>query len=153
MAVATRAAPLFPPQQKRPEFTPNPSGSRSHGNRSETEESKLAANRTLTTVIYALYAASLLVGMTALVAIVINYIKKDDVVGTYLESHFRWQIRTFWYALLWAAIGVVTYVLLIGMLILFIDFVWFLYRIIRAGSTSTKTAPCMPSRTGAMRPA
>ena len=97
----------------------------------KTEESKLASNRTLTTVIYALYAASLLVGMTALVAIVINYIKKEDVAGTYLESHFRWQIRTFWYGLLWAAIGMVTYVLLIGMLILFADFIWFLYRIIK----------------------
>ncbi len=96
-----------------------------------TEASRLQSNRTLTVVIYALYAASLLVGMTALVAIVINYIKKDDVAGTYLESHFRWQIRTFWYGLLWAVIGFVTYVLLIGMLILFIDFVWFLYRIIK----------------------
>jgi uncharacterized membrane protein len=97
----------------------------------KSEESRMAANRTLTTVIYALYAASLLVGMTAIVAIVINYVKKEDVAGTYLESHFRWQIRTFWYGLLWGAIGVVTYVLLIGMLILFVDFVWFLYRIIK----------------------
>ncbi len=69
--------------------------------------------------------------MTAIVAIVINYVKKEDVAGTYLESHFRWQIRTFWYGLLWAAIGVVTYLLLIGIVILFVDFVWFLYRIIK----------------------
>ena len=54
------------------------------------------ANRKLTHVIYALYAASILVGVTCLVAVIVNYVKRDDVAGTWLESHFRWQIRTFW---------------------------------------------------------
>ena len=61
--------------------------------------------KTLTTIIYALYGASFLLGFTAIVAIVMNYVKKDDVAGTFLESHFRWQIRTFWFGLLWAALG------------------------------------------------
>ena len=67
-------------------------------------EEKLASAKTLTTVIYALYAASLLVGVTSIIAIVMNYVKKDDVAGTWIESHFRWQIRTFWFGLLWLII-------------------------------------------------
>ena len=64
--------------------------------------------KTLTTVIYALYAASYFVGVTAIVAIVMNYVKRDDVVGTFLESHFRWQIRTFWFGMLWGVLGAIT---------------------------------------------
>jgi uncharacterized membrane protein len=87
------------------------------------------SNRTITTVIYALYAVSLLAGITCLVAIVMNYVKKDDVKGTYLESHFRWQIRTFWFSLLWGAIGLATFIVIVGWFVLFADLVWFIYRI------------------------
>jgi uncharacterized membrane protein len=89
------------------------------------------ANKTLTTVIYALYASSLLLGITCLVAIVMNYVKKDDVAGTYLESHFRWQIRTFWFALLWSVIGVLTLFLGVGAFVLLGNLVWFIYRIVK----------------------
>jgi uncharacterized membrane protein len=89
------------------------------------------ANKTLTTVIYALYASSLLLGVTMLVAIVMNYVKRDDVAGTWLESHFRWQIRTFWYALLWSALGVLTLVFVVGFAVLFANLVWFIYRIVK----------------------
>lgn len=90
-----------------------------------------SSNKTLATVIYALYAASLLVGVTGLVAIIMNYVKKDDVRGTWLESHFRWQIRTFWFSLLWGAIGVVTFLLIVGWFILIADLLWFIYRIVK----------------------
>ncbi|UCH53255.1 MAG: hypothetical protein JSW09_00055 [Pseudomonadota bacterium] len=87
--------------------------------------------KTLLTVIYALYGASLFVGLTAIVAIVMNYVKRDEVVGTWLESHHRWQIRTFWFGLLWAVLGVLTYVIVIGWVILFADTVWFIYRLVK----------------------
>lgn len=87
------------------------------------------ANKTITTAIYALYALSLVVGITGLVAIVLNYIKKDDVAGTFYESHFRWQIRTFWFGLLWGTIGVLTFIAIIGIFILAADAIWFIYRI------------------------
>ena len=94
------------------------------------EDAKMKENKTMTHVIYALYAASLLVGgITALVAIVLNYIKKEDVAGTVLESHFRWQIRTFWFSLLWGVIGFVLVIVLIGFAILIADLIWFIYRI------------------------
>ena len=89
------------------------------------------ANRKLTHVIYALYAASILVGVTCLVAVIVNYVKRDDVAGTWLESHFRWQIRTFWYSLLWGVLGVLTLIFGVGLFILLAGFVWFVYRIVK----------------------
>ena len=89
------------------------------------------SDKTLTTVIYALYAASLLVGVTCLVAIIMNYVKKEDVAGTYLESHFRWQIRTFWFGLLWGVIGFITFFIVIGWFVLMANSVWFIYRIVK----------------------
>lgn len=87
--------------------------------------------KSVTTLIYALYAASILVGITAIVAIVMNYIKKDDVAGTFLESHFRWQIRTFWFGLLWSVVGIVLMVVLVGWAVLFANTVWMIYRIVK----------------------
>lgn len=87
--------------------------------------------KTLTTIIYALYAASFFVGITAIAAIVMNYVKKEDVAGTFLESHFRWQIRTFWFGVLWAVIGVITYLLLVGWVVLFVAGIWMIYRIVK----------------------
>lgn len=87
--------------------------------------------KTLTTVVYALQAASFIIGITSIVAIVINYVKIDDVKGTWLESHFRWQIRTFWFGLLWGVIGVLTFILVVGWLILAADAVWVIYRIVK----------------------
>jgi uncharacterized membrane protein len=93
------------------------------------QEDKVAYN--LTTLIYALYALSLLLGgVPAIVAIVMNYVKKDDMVGTLYESHFRWQIRTFWFTLLWSTLSA-PFVLVfgLGMVFLFVVFVWYIYRI------------------------
>jgi len=86
---------------------------------------------TLTKIVYALQAASFLVGVTALVAVVINYLKKPEVEGTWLASHFRWQIRTFWFGLLWGVIGVVTLFYIVGWFILVADAVWVTYRIVK----------------------
>ncbi len=86
---------------------------------------------TLTHVIYGLYAASLLLGFTAIVAIIINYVKRDDVKGTFLESHFNWQIRTFWWGLLWSVIGFITLFVAIGFAVLLANGIWILYRIIK----------------------
>jgi uncharacterized membrane protein len=95
-------------------------------------DANLAQNKTLTNVIYALYAVSLVNGLTFFVAVVLNYIKRDDVVGSFLESHFRWQIRTFWFTCLWAIISFITIPLLgVGFAIGFATFVWFVYRIVK----------------------
>lgn len=98
---------------------------------STTDTEKSVSDKNLTTIIYALYAVSLVFGVTCLVAIVINYVKRDDVAGTWLESHFRWQIRTFWFSLLWGLIGVATTFIIVGFAILFADLIWYIYRIVK----------------------
>ncbi|MHB0925523.1 MAG: DUF4870 family protein [Gallionellaceae bacterium] len=87
--------------------------------------------KNLTQVVYILYALSYFAGITAIIGIIINYVKKEEVAGTWLESHFRWQIRTFWFGLLWAVIGAATVVILIGFAILFANFCWIIYRIVK----------------------
>lgn len=91
----------------------------------------LESAKTLATIVYALQALSFFVGITAIVAVVINYVKIDDIKGTWLESHFRWQIRTFWFGLLWGVIGAITFVLIIGWFVLAADAIWVIYRIVK----------------------
>ncbi|PYR68667.1 MAG: hypothetical protein DMF87_12265 [Acidobacteria bacterium] len=101
--------------------------------------------------IYALHAFSLLTGILgaatvvgafltgwpSLIAVILNYIKRGEARGTWLESHFRWQIRTFWYGLLWVGLCVLFVVMTlgIGLLIAWLPLgvvaVWFVYRIVR----------------------
>lgn len=107
----------------------------------------------LTHVLYALHAlglalgafgaatvvGSFLFGWPSIVAVIVNYVKRGDVRGTWLESHFRWQIRTFWFALLWTAlVGLVSLpltVVLVGFATwaagLFALGLWAIYRIAR----------------------
>ena len=104
---------------------------------------------TLTHVIYALHAASLLIGIVgaasivgaflfgvpSIIAVILNYVRRADVRGTYLDSHFGWQIRTFWFAMLWAGIGgvlLVTIVLIpLSFAIWFAVAIWVIYRVTR----------------------
>jgi uncharacterized membrane protein len=58
---------------------------------------RLNSLKTIATVVYALQAVGFFVGITWIVAVVLDYVKQDDAKGTWLESHFRWQIRTFWW--------------------------------------------------------
>ncbi len=86
----------------------------------------------LATIVYALQALSLFTSLLTLFAgVIINYVRRDDVRGTWLESHFRWQIRTFWFTILWTAIGVATVIFLIGWGVLFAATLWLIYRIVR----------------------
>ncbi|MFT3955085.1 MAG: hypothetical protein QM722_12055 [Piscinibacter sp.] len=82
---------------------------------------------------------SFLFGWPSIVAVILNYVKRSEARGTWLESHFDWQIRTFWYALLWAlivaAVSAVLAVVLVGIatwvLGLFALGVWAIYRVAR----------------------
>jgi uncharacterized membrane protein len=107
---------------------------------------------TTTHVTYALHALGLaigafgassvvgafLFGWPSIIAVIINYVKRSDARGTWLESHFTWQIRTFWFAMLWAlligAVGGILVLLLIGIPILIVGFfllgIWAIYRIV-----------------------
>jgi len=89
------------------------------------------SQKTIATIVYALQAVSFLLGITFIVAVIVNYVKKDDVAGTWLESHFRWQIRTFWFALLWFIIGLISAVFVVGYFVLIANAIWVIYRIVK----------------------
>jgi uncharacterized membrane protein len=109
------------------------------------QDEKLKSLKTLTTVVYILYAASFFVGITAIVAIIVNYVKKDDAAGTWLESHFRWQIRSFWFGLAWGVLGALTVVIGIGWVILCVDGIWFIYRLVKGWLYLNDSKPMYPA--------
>lgn len=90
-----------------------------------------AALKQTTTIVYALQAASFLIGFTFIAAVVMNYIKKAEVEGTWLESHFRWQIRTFWFGLMWIVLGSILLIFVIGLPLMIGASIWIIYRIIK----------------------
>lgn len=104
---------------------------------------------TYTHIIYALHSLAVLIGVTtfhtivgsfigglpSIVAVIMNYARRSATRGTYLESHFRWQIRTFWYAVLWAVICGLAALTIIGLILAVPGFialaVWIIYRVVR----------------------
>ena len=84
----------------------------------------------ITHVIYGLMAAGYVTGgLGTLAAIILNYIKLDEVKGTPLEGHFRWQMRTFWWGMLWAVLSMMLMFVVIGFITIFAVVIWHIYRI------------------------
>lgn len=81
-------------------------------------------------IVYILYIASIVVGITSIVGVVIAYISKDEAPD-WLKTHYRFQIRTFWIGMLYSVIGIVTSIVLIGWLVLLFTLVWFIIRCIK----------------------
>jgi len=116
---------------------------------------------TLAHIIYGLHAFSALAGLLSpamivtafltgwpsIIAVVLNYVKRPEVRGTWLDSHYSWQIRTFWLALLWLAAGGVLFLTVVGIpaaiVLWFATGIWVLYRILRGwlALSSTKELP------------
>ncbi|HMS85730.1 MAG TPA: hypothetical protein PKD12_18965 [Nitrospira sp.] len=110
---------------------------------------------TWTKVVYALHAFSLLTGIIgtatvvgafltgwpSIIAVILNYVKRSEVRGTWLDSHFRWQIRTFWFGLLWISLCGIFIITTFGIGLLFVWVpitlvgLWFVYRVIRGWIT------------------
>jgi len=113
----------------------------------EMTETRISGLVRLTHIIYALHAFSALMGVISsaavvtafltgwpsILAVLLNYARRAAVRGTYLESHFRWQIRTFWYAAFWVVAAMFLFVTVIGIplawLIVVVTGIWVLYRI------------------------
>lgn len=116
----------------------------------------------LTHIIYLLHAFSILMGVLgpafiitafltgwpSIIAVIINYVKRNDVRGTYLDSHFGWQIRTFWYTLFWLVVAAMLFATVIGIVLAYILVVgagiWVIYRIMR-GWMALNDARHMPA--------
>ena len=88
----------------------------------------------ITTLVYLLQAL-FFIGFTPIIGLVINYFKRSDVKGSHLESHFRWQIKTFWWGLFWYIIAAFLIFTIIGIPIgypmLVVVTVWWVYRFVR----------------------
>src|SRR6185295_13517918 len=118
---------------------------------SEKRSELLDSLSSWTKVVYALHAFSLLTGIIgtatvvgafltgwpSIIAVILNYIKRSEARGTWLESHFRWQIRTFWFGLLWITLCMAFIITTfgIGLLVTWLPVAlvgfWFVYRIVR----------------------
>jgi len=114
-----------------------------------------------TQAIYALHALSLaigilsaativgafLIGWPSIVAVILNYVKRGEARGTWLESHFRWQIRTFWYGALWVALCAlfVIFTFGLGVFVVWLPLgcvaLWFIYRVARGWSALNNRQP------------
>lgn len=112
-----------------------------------TEESK----KNLTLILYVLYIVAIVTGgILAVVALIINYVKRADMQGSIFASHFTWQIRTFWWYLFWNIIAFIPFMALtltnnnpdlftglallatlICFAIILISWIWIVYRAIR----------------------
>ena len=87
--------------------------------------------KNITQIVYICQTLSFFFGITGVVGIILNYLKFKDVKNTWLESHFIWQIRTFWIALLGLFAGFILTFLLIGFLIFPATLVWTIYRAVK----------------------
>jgi uncharacterized membrane protein len=116
--------------------------------------------------IYGLHALSVLIGLAtahavvgrfawglpSIIAVIMNYARRSEARGTWLESHFRWQIRTFWYTWLWylvtSLIAIPLMLVLIGFLIAIVGYaligLWIIYRVAR-GWLALRDGRAMPT--------
>ena len=89
----------------------------------------LEPGQTNALVVYILYLVSLVIGISILIGLVIAYMNRGKA-GGFVETHYTWQIRTFWIGLLYALISVVLMIFAIGFVLLFAVAVWFIVRCI-----------------------
>lgn len=112
---------------------------------------QLDSLRKLTHILYGLYAIFWLTGgITALIAIIINYVKRDDARGTLYASHFAWQIRSFWWSVAWTVLGGVLFATVVGIALAFIVWgllsLWILYRIVKGWLYLNDSKPMYPEQ-------
>lgn len=94
-------------------------------------DAEIASLKQYNQITYILYLAGYVVGFTWLIAIIMNYVKRDDMRGTWLESHVNYQIKTFWISLVGYIVGALLAVVLVGFVILLVVFIWDVYRLIK----------------------
>jgi uncharacterized membrane protein len=119
---------------------------------------------TLTHVMYGLHAFSALMGILtpalivtaflfgwpSIIAVIINFVKRDEVRGTYLESHFTWQLRTFGYTVLWLLVIGILFMTIIGIVLAIplamVIGIWVVYRLIRGWMALSERKPIALTR-------
>ncbi|ETD69335.1 molecular chaperone DnaJ [Pelistega indica] len=81
-------------------------------------------------LVYGIYIISMFTGLPMFVGVIIAYIRRGDALGTIYESHFSSQIKIFWYSMIALAVAFLTYIILIGWLVLLLWYIWFIYKVI-----------------------
>lgn len=94
-----------------------------------TTDDAVARNKNVVLVIYVLYALAVLTGITAIAGVIVAYIKRDDVKGTWLASHIDWQIKTFWWGFVLSVISIILMMIAIGVLMWIVVACWLIYRV------------------------
>lgn len=82
-------------------------------------------------ITYIFYIVGFFIGVTPIIAIIMNYLKRAEMRGTWLESHVNWQIKTFWVTLIAYLVGAVLTTILIGFIVLLLAFIWHIYRLVK----------------------
>lgn len=90
-----------------------------------------AAAKNTAQLVYILQAVGFFVGLTWIAGVIVNYVRRDAAAGTWVDSHFRWQIRTFWFGLLWSVVGALLSVVVIGFAVLAANYIWMIYRVVK----------------------
>lgn len=98
---------------------------------SSSESGISASEKNTVWLVYILHVLGFFTGgITSIAAIIINYVKMGDMKSQVAISHFKWQIRTFWWSLLWSVISLVLVYFVVGFLGFVILFFWFVYRLV-----------------------
>ncbi len=98
---------------------------------SDSGEAVTDQQKNVTLLVYILQAIAPFLGLTSIAGVIVNYLKRDEVRGTFLESHFDWQIKTFWFTLAGGIIGFLLTFILIGFPILLLVGLWYIYRVVK----------------------
>ncbi len=85
----------------------------------------------VTQLVYILQAIGFLFGITFLAGVIVNYVKRGELTSELQKSHFRWQIRTFWFSFLWTVVGGILSFVVIGYFIILANIIWTIYRVAR----------------------
>ena len=118
-------------------------------NNEEAQSEPAASVLNVAHVVYGLHTLAIVIGLIgsvtvigsfigsvpSIIAVILNYVKRGDARGTWVESHFRWQIRTFWYVFLWFLVAIILILTFVGMVVgvplLLAVTIWLIYRIAR----------------------
>jgi len=110
-----------------PPGEPEPAGAQAQPSSGDAEKSA----RTLLIVTYALFALGFFIGLTSIAAIIICHLKVGSAPNALIGSHYRWLIRSFWFAVLGGIVGWILTFIFIGIIVLIVVGLWYIYRLVK----------------------
>lgn len=92
-----------------------------------------AEEKQLATIVYVLQAVAVFIGLTSIVGVIMNYVKRGDLQNEVVRSHFNYQIRTFWWTLVWSILSAIFTAVTFGFgaISFLVVLVWYIYRVVK----------------------